>query len=71
MRTRDGLFGDNRDLVKAGDRPQGHRDCLPSGLLVVPSLSKLKKNKERDNREQLVVLAEVGDVNLATETNKK
>lgn len=36
-----------------GDTPQSQTNRLPSALVAVPSLSKLK-NKGRDNREQLV-----------------
>lgn len=38
-----------------GDTPQSQTNRLPSALVAVPSLSKLK-NKGRDNREQLVTL---------------
>lgn len=46
-------------------------DCLPSGLVVVPSSSKLKKNKERVNREVLVIPTEVGaDIGYRSKQNK-
>lgn len=45
-------------------------NCLPSALVAVPSLSKLK-NKGRDNREQLVTVKKLNKQNVISYSKSK